>query len=170
MSIGINEEEWKRNYESTIGERLDKDVKSYDPVNHPSHYCQPGQLESIEKMEVIFGIPFTKHFCLLNAYKYIERCEHKGCFEQDLKKAIWYLRRLASYICCEEKLTPYLSLSYSGQYKTKAYLFSAQVELSRIELRNSTEILDTDAMHIGLAIGYLKQAIENGVKGESLEA
>lgn len=40
----------------------------YDPVNRPSHYCKPGQLECIEKMEVAFGTIAVKYFCLLNAY------------------------------------------------------------------------------------------------------
>lgn len=159
MGIPIDEEEWKQ-----------KCKKSDDQVNHPSHYCRPGQLESIEKMEIIFGIPFTKHFCLLNAFKYIERCEYKGRFEQDLEKAIWYLKRLASYICNEEDLNPYITLSYNSVHKVKTYLFSAQVELSRIQLHNLTKVTDEDVMRIGLAIGYLKQAIENGMKGESVEA
>ena len=141
-----------------------------DPVNHPSHYCKPGQLECIEQMEIIFGEKAVMDFCLLNAYKYIERCESKGNFKQDLEKAIWYLKKLASYISDEDKLKSYIKLCYSETCKTNMYLFSAQIELCRIHMLHLLTAQDDVIMRIGLAIGYLNQAIENGAKGESVEA
>lgn len=58
-----------------------------DPVNHPSHYNR-GKIEVIEFIEDQ-DLPFN----LGNAVKYIARCRYKGTIEQDLEKAIWYLRR-----------------------------------------------------------------------------
>ena len=56
-------------------------------VNHPQHY-NFGKIEAIEVIE-----DWKLGFNLGNAVKYIGRCEHKGTKEQDIKKAIWYLKR-----------------------------------------------------------------------------
>lgn len=133
-----------------------------DPVNHPSHYCKPGQLECIEKMETAFGIAFVKHFCLLNAFKYVERCRDKGNFHQDIEKAIWYLKRLASYI--DEDLEHWISFGHTNCIKDYAYQYAAETEITRIQLNDSKEI-----MHIGYAIAYLEKLIKNDEIGENLE-
>lgn len=133
-----------------------------DPVNHPSHYCKPGQLECIEKMEAAFGIAFVKHFCLLNAFKYVERCRDKDNFHQDIEKAIWYLKRLASYI--NEDLEPWISFGHTNYIKDYAYQYAAETEITRIQLNDSKEII-----HIGYAIAYLENLIKNEVNGENLE-
>lgn len=135
-----------------------------DLVNHPSHYCKPGQLECIEKMEVAFGIAFVKHFCLLNAFKYVERCRDKENFHQDIKKAIWYLKRLASYIDNEKELESWIKLGYTNRIKDHAYQYAAETEITRIQLGDGNEI-----KHIGYAIVYLEKLIKNGVNGEGLE-
>ena len=58
-----------------------------DPVNHPSHYTQhPSGVECIQLTEHM-------NFCLGNAIKYIWRAGEKGNYQQDLEKAIWYLKR-----------------------------------------------------------------------------
>lgn len=59
-------------------------------VNHPQHYKQ-GKFECIDVMVEMFGVEQTKAFCVLNAFKYIYRCEHKGKKSEDLSKAAWYL-------------------------------------------------------------------------------
>ena len=58
-----------------------------DMVNHPPHYTAGG-IEPIDYIEAN-----NLDFHLGNAVKYISRAEHKNTFEQDLKKAIWYLNR-----------------------------------------------------------------------------
>ena len=127
----------------------------YDPVNRPSHYCKPGQLACIEKMEVAFGPAAVKHFCLLNAFKYVERCRDKGNFKQDIEKAIWYLERLASYVD-DGELEHWINLGNIKYIKDNAYQYAAEIELTRIELGDFNEI-----MHIGYAIAYLEN-LENG--------
>lgn len=136
-----------------------------DPVNHPSHYCKPGQLECIEKMEAAFGIESVKRFCLLNAFKYVERCQDKNNFKQDIEKAIWYLKRLASYIG-DEYLETWIRVGSNSviYIKDNAYTYAAELEMIRIRFGNDEEI-----SHIGCAIGYLNKAIKNGVNGENLE-
>ena len=57
-------------------------------VNHPSHYNQ-GKIEVIDVIE-----DWDLGFHLGNTVKYIARAKHKGNFERDIKKAIWYLERL----------------------------------------------------------------------------
>lgn len=56
-------------------------------VDHPSHY-QGKRFEVIDIIE-----DYDLGFNLGNAIKYILRAGHKDGYEQDLKKAIWYLER-----------------------------------------------------------------------------
>lgn len=135
-----------------------------DPVNHPSHYCKPGQLECIEKMEVAFGIEYVRYFCLLNAFKYVERCRDKDNFHQDIEKAIWYLKRLASYIDDNETLERWITFGYTKYIKNYACQYAAETEITRIQLGDGKEI-----EHIGYAIAYLEKLIKNEVNGENLE-
>lgn len=60
---------------------------AYETVNHPKHYtAHPSGVECID---------ITEHmnFNLGNAIKYIWRAPHKGNYQQDLRKAIFYLER-----------------------------------------------------------------------------
>ena len=56
-------------------------------VNHPPHYTF-GKIEVIDAIE-----DWQLSYHLGNAVKYIARARHKGAYEQDLRKAIWYLQR-----------------------------------------------------------------------------
>lgn len=60
-----------------------------DMVNRPPHYTH-GKYECIDVMVDTFGKEAVQHFCLLNAFKYVWRSEHKNGIE-DVKKAWWYL-------------------------------------------------------------------------------
>lgn len=62
-----------------------------EEINHPSRYAG-GKFECIEVMADVFGKEAVKHFCLLNAFKYIWRQEKKGGVE-DVKKAVWFLNK-----------------------------------------------------------------------------
>lgn len=62
-----------------------------DPVVWPEHYNQ-GDIECIDAMGAAFGQPAVQAYCLAAAFKYVWRCMHKGAREQDIRKAIWYLR------------------------------------------------------------------------------
>lgn len=59
-----------------------------DNVNHPSHYI--GKYECIDVMEDVFGKDALKTFCVMNAFKYLYRFQHKNGVE-DIEKARWYL-------------------------------------------------------------------------------
>lgn len=65
-------------------------AKSYEMVNAPTHY---NGTDCIETMEKLFGTDAVKHFCILNAYKYLYRAGKKPGVdaEQDRAKAQWYL-------------------------------------------------------------------------------
>jgi hypothetical protein len=58
-----------------------------DPVNHPDHYN--GQVPNVECIDVVEHLSFN----IGNAVKYCWRAGHKGKFEEDLRKAIWYIER-----------------------------------------------------------------------------
>ena len=63
-----------------------------ESVAEGNHYRQG--TEAIVLMEELFGKEAVDNFCILNAFKYIHRCEHKGSKEQDLYKAENYLHRV----------------------------------------------------------------------------
>jgi len=56
-------------------------------IDHPPHY-NDGKIEAIDVIED-WGLDFH----LGNAIKYICRAEHKGSYQNDIEKAIWYLKR-----------------------------------------------------------------------------
>ena len=62
----------------------------HENVNSPKHYSE-GEIECIDAMTSAFGDDM-KTYCKINAFKYIFRSGKKDSEEQDLKKAIWYLR------------------------------------------------------------------------------
>lgn len=64
----------------------------HDPVNHPSHYCRDGAMESIDEMRLIFGDEVVMHFCLCNAWKYRYRAADKNGAE-DMAKSDWYIKK-----------------------------------------------------------------------------
>lgn len=73
-------------------------------VNHPSHYNQY-PVETIDNMELVFGLEATRQWCLMTAYKYRMRMGLKGDLQEDFDKEQWYLRR-ADEILKRMKETP----------------------------------------------------------------
>ena len=66
-------------------------VQPKEEINHPDRYAG-GKFECIEVMVDVFGADAVKHFCILNAFKYLWRSEKKNGVE-DIKKAVWYLNK-----------------------------------------------------------------------------
>lgn len=60
--------------------------KGKDMVNHPSHYNQNG-IECFEVIRAAIGTEGLRKFMLGNSIKYLFRCEHKGQYIEDIKKA-----------------------------------------------------------------------------------
>lgn len=69
--------------------------KNNDPINHPSHYTMGG----IECIQITEHLPFLDG----NAIKYIWRHRYKNGAE-DIKKAIWYLKRILKTQYNEEEV------------------------------------------------------------------
>lgn len=57
-------------------------------INHPPHYTDGRKYEPIDVIE-----DWRLNYHLGNAVKYISRAGRKDSYEQDIKKAIWYLQR-----------------------------------------------------------------------------
>ena len=66
-----------------------------DTVNHPAHYTECS-LECIDVMLAVFGRKAVTDFCILNAFKYMWRYEHKNGLE-DLQKAERYLAMATTF-------------------------------------------------------------------------
>lgn len=73
---------------------MDNHSGNYDPVNRPGHYLQGG-IETIDFIQAKLGDEGLVAYCMGNALKYISRAGQKEPenFSQDLKKAIWYLKK-----------------------------------------------------------------------------
>ena len=61
-----------------------------DNVNNPKHYANHCSIECIDAMIIAFGVEDTMKYCIINAFKYVWRCEAKNKIE-DLNKAKWYI-------------------------------------------------------------------------------
>lgn len=70
----------------------DSEIK-IEQVNHPEHYNKG--IEAIKYIE-----SWDMNFNLGNVVKYVTRAPFKGNYEQDLKKAMWYIQRELDR-CCE---------------------------------------------------------------------
>ena len=66
-----------------------------DTVNHPAHYTECS-LECIDVMLAVFGRRAVTDFCIINAFKYMWRYEHKNGLE-DLQKAERYLAMATTF-------------------------------------------------------------------------
>ena len=66
-----------------------------DPVNHPAHYTECS-LECIDVMLAVFGRRAVTDFCIINAFKYMWRYDHKNGLE-DLQKAERYLAMATTF-------------------------------------------------------------------------
>jgi len=68
------------------------DESEHDPVNHPKHYTS-SDIECVDAMRAAFGVDQFKSFCQCAAFKYLWRSSlHKDGSDQNIKKAIWFLR------------------------------------------------------------------------------
>lgn len=63
-----------------------------DYVNHPPHYTDGG-IETIDYIDAKLTPEQFTGYCLGNALKYISRAGKKGSGDEDIRKAIWYLKR-----------------------------------------------------------------------------
>ena len=69
-------------------------VTSKDMVNHPSHYTD-GNIDCIDYIQDKLTNDEFQGYCKGNALKYISRAGKKNPdkYNEDLKKAIWYLEK-----------------------------------------------------------------------------
>ena len=67
--------------------RTKNEQSKTENVNHPNHY-NAGKFEVIDVIE-----DWKLGFHLGNVVKYVARAEHKEVKDEDLKKALWYLKR-----------------------------------------------------------------------------
>lgn len=81
---GYSDEDIETAYNLVFGAKKEE-------INHPDRYAG-GKFECIDVMLDVFGADAVKHFCILNAFKYLWRSEKKKGVE-DIRKAVWYLNK-----------------------------------------------------------------------------
>ena len=72
-----------------------EDMKPESNPIHPTHYTECS-LECIDVMLAVFGRRAVTDFCIINAFKYMWRYEHKNGLE-DLRKAERYLAMATTF-------------------------------------------------------------------------
>lgn len=72
--------------------KLNDEEMEYNVVTKPKHYNREGAMETIDEMELLFGLQATYDFCRLNAWKYRARANAKNG-EEDMQKSDWYIRK-----------------------------------------------------------------------------
>ena len=92
FNIGLENQKHISYHSYIMGARYDMiagDNSLKESINHPQHYG--GKNNDFEPIKIIehYGL----NFCLGNAIKYILRAGLKGNKNEDLEKAIWYLKR-----------------------------------------------------------------------------
>lgn len=70
------------------------ELETFDPVEKPEHYAS-GKVECIDWIAECLSEEELRGYLRGNVLKYTWRYQHKGHPVQDLRKAIWYARRLA---------------------------------------------------------------------------
>ena len=103
-------------------------TKSTDAVNHPKHYTShPSGVECI-------AITEHMNFCLGNAVKYLWRAGLKSSVPiEDLKKAVWYIRREIARIedeqhTIEEPKAPFRTSREVRERSTSHHVCSESVD------------------------------------------
>ena len=91
----------ERNYEIIFGnnEDMDHEKKSEDMVNHPSHYTHGG-VECIDAITSALSSyeDSVDSWLVGQVIKYLWRAPLKGKYDEDIKKAQFYLNRLVEKI------------------------------------------------------------------------
>lgn len=82
-------------YRAKFMEALDRDLKSVDEVNRPSHYTQ-GEIECIDAIRAALTPEEFRGYCKGAAFKYIWRERYKGQ-GVSLAKAEWYLKQAVEH-------------------------------------------------------------------------
>ena len=96
-----NPNDIEKNYEIIFGnnEDMDEEKKSDDTVNHPSHYTHGG-VECIDAITSALSSyeDSVDSWLVGQVIKYLWRAPLKGKYEEDIKKAQFYLNRLVEKI------------------------------------------------------------------------
>lgn len=67
-----------------------------DNVVDPAHY-QSGEVETIDRMRILYGDSSFLSYCEINIFKYTDRAPHKGKEKEDLGKAEFY-RKMVKHV------------------------------------------------------------------------
>jgi len=114
-----------------------------DNVNHPAHY--KASASGIETIEVTRLMGFS----LGNAVKYISRRDHKGNTEEDLKKAVWYLKDAIKYP------NPHRKVEYEDQIKVYKYVAAEENKYAQ----NALKLIANYHINASAGRGVLELAI-----------
>ena len=68
-------------------------TEEVERVSHPSHYNKNG-VECFDVIKAAIGDDGFESFCYGNVLKYLFRARHKGNYNEDLKKASFYLNEI----------------------------------------------------------------------------
>jgi uncharacterized protein DUF3310 len=97
FSMITTSDELERFFTGMCSQRAADQILKEELINNPSHYQSESGMEAIDVIEA-----FDLNFNLGNCIKYILRAGKKEDELQDLKKALWYIKRQIKNIEVEE--------------------------------------------------------------------
>ena len=134
-----------------------------DLVCHPSHYTHDG-IETIDKMQAIFGLENLIVICKANCFKYLDRYKYKGNALQDLSKAYWYATKALILLTDDENYSfeiekdsaVMLTINYRD---SEYYVYKAKLQLSyrRITSIEEATMVSLARANIGRAYADYKK-------------
>lgn len=86
--------------------RSDFDMYAYeDKINNPAHYTVGGY-EAIDVIKAKLTPEEYRGACKANVLKYLMRANYKGHHDQDLEKALYYMKELVNALESKEAKSP----------------------------------------------------------------
>ena len=125
--------------------------QSNDPVNHPSHYLKAAI--TIEPIELTARL----NACLGQAVNYIVRAPYKNNFVEDLKKAVFYLKKYD-----ELMNTPYFQrgVSLSNWHLAQLFAKKSRDPLTRDVLGALFISKEVSSISIAAAVQIIEDAVD----------
>lgn len=129
-----------------------------DPVNHPSHYLKAAIV--VEPIELTARL----NACLGQAVNYIVRAPYKDHFVEDLRKAVFYLKK---YDEMTSTLYTQRGVGMTNWYLAQLFAKNSRDLLTRAVLGALFIDKEVNSLAIAAAVEIIENAIEHAETGVS---
>lgn len=138
-----------------------------DLVCHPSHYTRDG-VETIDKMQAIFGEEGLITICKANCFKYLDRYRYKGNGLQDLSKAYWYATKCL-VLLTDSKEDYSFDIKHNPTNKFGLHCSNAEYYVYKAKLQIANSEVDQDNLFQGGKIDFARDNIARAYRAYEQE-